>query len=96
MAFQEGNCKWTFAALQDNVLGQGAQNAIIAHFNKSPYTSLIREAIQNSLDVPANSDIPVKLKFPFHVSKHQNILTFLSCASTSRVSRNPFRIIKKL
>lgn len=65
MAFQEGNCKWTFAALQDNVLGQGAQNAIIAHFNKSPYTSLIREAIQNSLDVPANSDIPVKVEISF-------------------------------
>lgn len=65
MAFQEGDCKWTFATLQDNVLGQGAQNAIIAHFNKSPYTSLIREAIQNSLDVPAYPDKPVIVEFSF-------------------------------
>lgn len=65
MITTEGNCKWNFAPLQSNMLGQGAQNAIIAHFNKSPYTSLIRESIQNSLDAPISPNIPVRVEYSF-------------------------------
>lgn len=61
----EGKCKWSFADLGNNVLGQGAQNAIISHFNKSPYASLIRESIQNSLDAKADPSIPVRLEYSF-------------------------------
>ena len=65
MAFQENNCKWTFATLLPNMFGQGAQNAIVAHFKKSPFSALIRESIQNSLDQPAFDDKPVRVEYSF-------------------------------
>lgn len=37
MAYQEGDCKWSFLQLQGNELYQDTQNAIISHFEKSPY-----------------------------------------------------------
>ena len=65
MAKKECNCKWSFADLPGNQLGQGAQNAIISHFDKSPYSSLIRESIQNSLDAPDDSGNPVIVEYTF-------------------------------
>lgn len=65
MANKECNCKWTFADLQGNQQGQGVQNAIISHFDKSPYSSLIRESIQNSLDAPDGSGKPVIVEYTF-------------------------------
>lgn len=65
MAYQEGNCKWNFATLPPNMLGQSANNALISHFNKSPFAALIRESIQNSLDAPLSDDIPVRVEFSF-------------------------------
>ena len=65
MANLEGNCKWNFATLPENMLGQSANNALISHFNKSPFSALIREAIQNSLDAPASDDMPVRVEFSF-------------------------------
>lgn len=65
MANLEGNCKWNFATLPENMLGQSANNALISHFNKSPFSALIREAIQNSLDAPASDDMLVRVEFSF-------------------------------
>lgn len=65
MAYQEHDCKWTFATLQPNMFGQGANNSIITPFKKSPFDALIRESIQNSLDQPASSDQPVRIEYSF-------------------------------
>lgn len=65
MAVLDNGLKWTFAKLQGNELGQGAQNAIISHFSKSPYSSLIRESIQNSLDASDDSGNPVVVEYSF-------------------------------
>lgn len=65
MSTQEHNCQWNFATLPPNMLGQSANNALISHFNKSPFAALIRESIQNSLDAPLAKDIPVRVEFSF-------------------------------
>ena len=40
-------------------------NAAEAYFADTPYPSLIRESIQNSLDVVKDKSQPVKMKFEF-------------------------------
>ena len=61
----ECNCKWHFekqpAATQD----VGPNDAASSHFNTSPYPSLIRESIQNSLDAVADKSRPVRVSFKF-------------------------------
>ncbi len=65
MSYPEGNCKWTFATLPANMYGQGTKNALVTHFKKSPYTALIRESIQNSLDQALYDDKPVRVEYSF-------------------------------
>lgn len=58
----ELNCKWYFA----NQLGgrdDGPNDPMEVNFKKTPYASLIRESIQNSLDVPLDPSQPVKVEF---------------------------------
>ena len=62
----EFKCKWTFAKLKGNELGKSVNDASIAHFDKSPYPSLIRESIQNSLDASDGSGNPVVVEYSFH------------------------------
>lgn len=65
MANKELDNKWNFADLPENMLGQSANNALISHFNKSPFSALIRESIQNSLDAPLSDSLPVRVEFSF-------------------------------
>lgn len=58
----ELNCKWHFA----KHLGgreDGPNDPMQDNFKKTPYASLIRESIQNSLDVPLDSSQPVRMEF---------------------------------
>ena len=61
----ERHCKWHFekqsAASQD----VGPNDAASAHFDASPYPSLIRESIQNSLDAVADKTKPVRVTYKF-------------------------------
>ena len=62
MANSELDCRWHFAPTvggQD----QGPNEAKSEFFKKEPYESLVREAIQNSLDAVRDQDKPVHVEF---------------------------------
>ena len=64
MSKAELNCCWHFAQSlggQD----QGPNDAMGENFKKSPFDSLVREAIQNSIDAQADPDKPVIVSFNF-------------------------------
>lgn len=61
----ECNCEWHFAEQQVASQDIGPNNAAAEHFSATPYPSLIRESIQNSLDVVVDNTQPVRMKFEF-------------------------------
>ena len=62
MSNLELNCKWHFAE-QLGGREDGPNDPMQDNFKKTPYASLIRESIQNSLDVPLDSSMPVRMEF---------------------------------
>lgn len=56
------NCKWHFAK-QLGGREDGPNDPMQDNFKKTPYASLIRESIQNSLDVVLDSSQPVRMEF---------------------------------
>lgn len=62
MSNLEQNCKWHFAE-QLGGREDGPNDPMQDNFKKSPYASLIRESIQNSLDVPLDASEPVRMEF---------------------------------
>jgi hypothetical protein len=65
MSYLECNCKWHFAKQPLASQDIGPNNAAIEHFSATPYPSLIRESIQNSLDVVLDKNQPVRMQFKF-------------------------------
>ena len=59
----EGNCNWHF----DNHSGidKGPNNPLEENFKAHPYYSIVREAIQNSLDAINDTSKPVRVTFKF-------------------------------
>lgn len=62
MANVEKNCCWHFAP-QLGGREDGPNDPMQENFKKTPYASLIRESIQNSLDVVLDKSQPVIMKF---------------------------------
>lgn len=62
MAISEFECKWHFAPSTGGI-DQGPNEAMIELFKKEPYESLVREAIQNSLDAVYDIEKPVHVVF---------------------------------
>lgn len=62
MSNLELNCKWHFAP-QMGGREDGPNDPMQDNFKKTPYASLIRESIQNSLDVPLDETQPVRMEF---------------------------------
>lgn len=62
MSNLELNCKWHFAK-QLGGREDGPNDPMQDNFKKTPYASLIRESIQNSLDVPLDMTKPVRMEF---------------------------------
>lgn len=58
----ELNCAWHFSE-QLGGREDGPNNPMEVNFKKYPYASLIRESIQNSLDVPLDPSKPVQMNF---------------------------------
>lgn len=58
----ELNCKWHFAK-QLGGKEDGPNDPMEDNLKKTPYASLIRESIQNSLDVPYDRNKPVRMNF---------------------------------
>ena len=62
MSNLELNCKWHFAK-QLGGREDGPNDPMQDNFKKTPYASLIRESIQNSLDVVLDPTQPVHMEF---------------------------------
>lgn len=65
MSMLERNCEWHFEKQPQAGQDIGPNNAAEAYFADTPYPSLIRESIQNSLDVVKDKSQPVRMKFEF-------------------------------
>ena len=65
MAISEQNCSWHFSEQQDATQDVGPNNAAAEYFKETPYPSLIRESIQNSLDVARDPSVPVRMEYCF-------------------------------
>ena len=53
--------RWTFSERSETGSDIGFNEPMKENFKKHPYASLIREAIQNSLDVVLDSSRPVEI-----------------------------------
>ncbi len=62
MGNAEQNCEWHFAT-QSGGREDGPNDPMQENFKKMPYASLVRESIQNSLDVPLDESLPVRVEF---------------------------------
>lgn len=73
---RDKNCKWHF----DLETGQheGPNDALIQHFKKNPYGALIRESIQNSLDVVVDTTQPVRINVDFKELKSLDFPVFFN------------------
>lgn len=60
----ELNCKWSFPDMPDNGSIVGPNEPMTENFKKTPYASLVREAIQNSLDERLDKTKPLEMNFP--------------------------------
>lgn len=57
---------WKFAKMSDEMMDQGPNNSTAEHFKSQDiFSALVRESIQNSLDVPADESKPVVVKYTF-------------------------------
>lgn len=65
MSRLECNCQWHFEKQSPMSQEMGPNNAAAEHFSATPYPSLIRESIQNSLDVVKEETQPVRMRFEF-------------------------------
>ncbi len=63
MSGTEKNCRWHFDPQTGEDEGPG--DALGQNFKGEPYAALVRESIQNSLDVPCDKDKPVKVIYSF-------------------------------
>lgn len=61
---REKNCRWNFAE-QLGGREDGPNSAMAQNFKQYPYASLIREAVQNSLDAVHDGTKPVRVEFSF-------------------------------
>lgn len=83
MALAELDCKWHFA----HQLGgreDGPNDPMSENFKKTPYASLIRESIQNSLDAVDDDSIPVRMSFKIAKMTSRNFPNFYDIESHIR------------
>lgn len=75
MGAAELDCKWHFA----NQLGgrdDGPNDPMKENFKKTPYASLIRESIQNSLDAVDDDTKPMRMEFKISKMTSKNFTNF--------------------
>lgn len=76
MKNQDCDLRWTFDVETGEEQGPG--DALGQNFKQKPYASLLREAIQNSLDVPINRDMPVIVSFSFGKLREKSYAGFFA------------------
>ena len=75
MSYIENNCKWHFAVFSGG-REDGPNEPMQENFKKTPYASLIRESIQNSLDVCLDDSKPVEMEFKISSISTKNYPNF--------------------
>lgn len=71
----ELGCEWHFAP-QEGGREDGPNDAMMQNFKAKPYSALVRESIQNSLDAVLDMTQPVKVEFGFEAlraSRYKNL-----------------------
>lgn len=72
----EANCKWHPIKRDANDNGVGPSEPMQENFRRTPYASLVREAIQNSLDVVKDTSKPMEIIFSLGSIDSQNFPHF--------------------
>lgn len=80
MSTPELGCHWHFAQ-QLGGREDGPNDPMVENFKKTPYASLIRESIQNSLDVVDDDSIPVRMSFKICKLTSRNFSNFFDLES---------------
>lgn len=71
----EKGCKWVFAP-QEGGREDGPNDAMMQNFRSRPYSALVRESVQNSLDAVLDPTQPVVVEFTFSRIDSQNFDNF--------------------
>lgn len=74
MSSSDKLCKWYFDIQTGE--DQGPGDALGQNFKGEPYAALVRESIQNSLDVPIENGLPVKVVYSFGEIDSDNLEGF--------------------
>lgn len=74
MSSSNNLCKWYFDIQTGE--DQGPGDALGQNFKGEPYAALVRESIQNSLDVPIENGLPVKVIYSFGEIDSENLEGF--------------------
>jgi len=78
----EKNCRWHPIFRGDNDNGIGPSEPMQENFRQAPYASLVRESIQNSLDVVRkDSDKPVEMRFSIGFIDSKNFPNFFEISN---------------
>lgn len=85
----EKGCCWHFA-LQEGGREDGPNDAMMQNFRSKPYSALVREAVQNSLDAVLNPSEPVIVEFGFSSITAQNNENFFKLKEHIDECRNYF------
>lgn len=80
MANSELDCTWHFAQ-HSGGREEGPNDPMSENFKKTPYASLIRESIQNSLDAVDDDSIPVRMEFQIAKITSRNYPNFFKLDS---------------
>ncbi len=79
---------WTFSERAETGSDVGFNEPMKENFKKHPYASLIREAIQNSLDVPLDPSKPVEMKISIKSLNHKSYPTFFEITDHIRACKD--------
>lgn len=74
---RELNCSWNFPDLPENGSLVGPNEPMTENFKKTPYASIVREAIQNSLDERYDKSKPLEMSFKVKAMPFDNYPNFL-------------------
>lgn len=86
----ELNCKWHFAEMGPNSGKEGPNDALKQTFKQFPWESLVRESIQNSLDVSADSNNPVIVSFEHRTFDREDYPNFFNLVEHIQACRNTY------
>ena len=86
----ELDCQWHFAEMGPNSGKEGPNSALTQTFKQFPWESLVRESIQNSLDVPSDSNKPVIVCFEHRTFEREDYPNFYNLVEHIQACLNTY------